>query len=68
MSQRILGARTRLESSRYLNIDYLPEQQQHSYSMSDPVLSGAFTRPVLQTVYGSPQPPRTYGGRFTYRF
>jgi iron complex outermembrane recepter protein len=88
----VLGARTRLESSRYLNIDYLPEQHQDSYKLSDlyltlfgpddrwsftafvnniedeTVLSGAFTRPVLQTVYGSLHPPRTYGGRFTYRF
>jgi iron complex outermembrane receptor protein len=88
----VIGARTRLESSRYVNIDYLPEQHQDSYHISDAfitfqgpderwtltafvnniedetVISGAFTRPVLQTVYGSLQPPRTYGGRFTYRF
>jgi iron complex outermembrane receptor protein len=32
------------------------------------VLAGAFQRPVLQTVYGSLRPPRTYGIRATVRF
>jgi iron complex outermembrane receptor protein len=31
----IPGARTRVESSRYLAVDYLPEQRQGSYTMSD---------------------------------
>lgn len=88
----VLGAHTRLEASRYTNIDYLPEQRQDSYTMSDAfvtlsgaqerwsltgfvnniedetVISGAFTRPVLQTVYATLQSPRTYGLRASLRF
>jgi iron complex outermembrane receptor protein len=29
------GARTRVESSRYLAIDYLPQERQNAYMMSD---------------------------------
>ena len=81
----LIGVRSRLESSRYVNIDYLPEQHQDSYTTSDAyvtlfganerwsltgfvsniedeaVISGAFSRPVLQTVYASLRPPQTYG-------
>ena len=88
----VLSARTRLESSRYTNIDFLPEQQQGSYMMSDAhvtlegpgkrwaltgfvnniedetVIGGAFQRPVLQTVYVTLRPPRTYGVRGSVRF
>ena len=88
----LIGVRSRLESSRYVNIDYLPEQRQDSYTTSDAyvtlyganerwsltgfvsniedeaVISGAFSRPVLQTVYASLRPPRTYGVRAALRF
>jgi iron complex outermembrane recepter protein len=88
----IAGARTRIESSRYVTIDYLPETRQGSYMQSDAyltleapdkrwsvtgfinniedvtVLAGATLRPILQTVYGSLRPPRTYGIRATARF
>jgi iron complex outermembrane recepter protein len=88
----VIGALLRLEESRYVNIDYLPEEHQDSYTMSDAfvtlaesgdswavtafvnniedetVLSGAFSRPVLQTVYATQRPPRTYGLRATLRF
>jgi iron complex outermembrane receptor protein len=88
----LIGVRSRLEASRYVNIDYLPEQRQDSYTTSDAyvtlfgaserwsltgfvsniedeaVISGAFSRPVLQTVYASLRPPRTYGVRAALRF
>ena len=88
----VVGALVRLEESRYVNIDYLPEENQDAYTMSDAfitlaesrnrwavtafvnniedetVLSGAFSRPVLQTVYATLRPPRTYGLRGTLRF
>lgn len=35
----VFGARTRLESSRYVTIDYLPETRQGSYMMSDAYLT-----------------------------
>lgn len=35
----IAGARTRLESSRYLSQEYLPEEQQESYHVSDAYLT-----------------------------
>lgn len=87
-----LGLRTRLESSRFTNIDYLPEERQGSYMMSDAsltlegpgdrwsltgfvnniedetVIGGAFQRPVLQTVYATLRPPRTYGVRASFKF
>jgi iron complex outermembrane recepter protein len=35
----VLGARTRIESSRFLSAEYLPEQRQDSYMMSDAYVS-----------------------------
>ena len=35
----VFGARTRLETSRFLNVDYLPEQRQDGYMSSDAFLT-----------------------------
>lgn len=35
----VLGARTRIESSRYTNVEYLPEQKQGGYMTSDAYVS-----------------------------
>lgn len=88
----LLGLRTRLESSRYVAIDYLPEERQKAYTTTDAyvtltgrdarwsltgfvnniedetVISGAISRPVLQVVYATLKPPRTYGARLNFNF
>lgn len=88
----ILGASTRIESSRFTSIEYLPEMRAGAFMMSDAfatlegpdkrwsltgfinniedetVISGAFQRPVLQSVYATLRPPRTYGVRGTIKF
>lgn len=88
----ILGASSRIESSRFTSIDFLPEMRAGSFMMSDAfatlegpdkrwsltgfinniedetVISGAFQRPVLQAVYATLRPPRTYGVRGLIKF
>ena len=90
--QLVAGARTRLETSRFVSLEYLPELRQGGYMMSDAsltlqapdnrwaltgfinniedveVLSSGIARPVVQTVYVSLRPPRTYGIRGSFRF
>ncbi|MEZ0244229.1 MAG: TonB-dependent receptor [Sphingomonas sp.] len=90
--QLVANARTRLETSRYISLEYLPELKQDGYMMSDAsitlrgpddrwavtgfvnniedveVLSSGISRPVVQTVYVSLRPPRTYGIRGTIKF
>lgn len=88
----IAGANTRIESGRFTNIEFLPEQRENGFMMSDAfvtlegaddrwwvtgfvnniedetVIGGGFQRPVLQTVYVTLRPPRTYGIRAGVRF
>jgi iron complex outermembrane receptor protein len=88
----IAGARTRIETSRFLALEFLPEERQGGYMMSDAyltlnapderwsltayinniedetVLGNAIARPILNVVYGTLRPPRTYGLRAAVKF
>jgi iron complex outermembrane recepter protein len=88
----VLNGGTRIESSRFTNVDFLPEQKQAAYMTSDAsislkgadnawtltgfvnniedetILGGGSSRPILQTVYVTLRPPRTYGLRASIRF
>lgn len=88
----VLGARSRLSSSYYTALDYLPEQRENGFTQTDAfltlqgpdnrwslsgfvnniedstVINGSVSRPVLQTVYVTLAPPRTYGVRASLRF
>jgi iron complex outermembrane receptor protein len=88
----LAGARTRIETSRYLALEFLPEERQGGYMTSDAyltlnapderwsltayinniedqaVLGNAIARPILNVVYGTLRPPRTYGLRAAVKF